>query len=143
MSAGAVLTAIKARWDDQNLSATITGGYRARRGKGLTAPYVVGTLIGAPVVGYASRSGGKRTRYQQPQVQLLLVDGSGPAAAAVKAATIKAAFDEAPLVLAEGALLYCKFVSEMLIDDLEDPGNPNAVLWALTFDVLTSEATAR
>jgi len=141
MSLGNVLDAVKARWTDQALGATITGGIRLIRGKGLVAPYVIASMIASPIIGRASRGEGTGTDYETTQIQLLYVGKAGPAAARTQVATLKAAFDWAPLSLDSDTLIFCKFVSEIILDDPEDPGNPNAVLWALTYDVQTAEAT--
>lgn len=140
MALGAVIKAVKDRWDDESLADTITGGIHQRRGKNLAAPYVVCTTIGNPVALRASRGEGTATRYERPQIQLLLIDNAGPQAARTKADIIKAAFDNAPLTLDAGTLLFCRFVTEIDLDDPEDPGNPNAVLWAQTYEVLTAES---
>lgn len=136
-----VLDAIKARWTAKSLSTSITGGVRAVRGKGLVAPYVIVSIIGSAVTLRASRSAGAGTDYETTQVQLLYIGKAGLAAARTHVASIRAAFDYAPLSLDSGALLTCRFVSQVILDDPEDPGNPNAVLWALTYDIQTADAT--
>jgi len=141
MALGDVIDAVKTRWDAKALGSTISGGIHRARGENATLPCVIYSTIASPVTERAARSSGRGTRYETTQFQLLYIGKAGPAAARTHITAIKAAFDWAPLNLDSGTLVYCKFVSEIDMDDPEQPGNPNGILWALTYDVMTAEAT--
>lgn len=142
MSMGAVLKAIKSRWDSKNLDDTVSGGIHKRRAKNLTAPYVIVSVIASPVSERSSSNGKTGNQYESTQIQLLLVDNGGIESAWTKANAIKAAFDWAPLTVSVDSetLVYCRFAGELDVEDPEDPHNPNAVFWALTYDVLTESS---
>ena len=142
MPLGDVIDAVKARWDAQNLDDTILGGIHRLRGENATLPCAIYSTIASPVTGCAAAKNGGGTQYETTQFQLLYIGKAGPAAAKTHVKALKAAFDWAPLSLDDGTLLHCKRVGELDLPDPEQPGNPNAVLWALTYDALTAEATA-
>lgn len=135
-----VLAAVKTRWDAKSLDDTVTGGLHYRRGPDLAAPYVVLSDIASTVALRTGSDAVSGNEYTSTQFQLLLVHNGGPAAARTAKRTIRAAFDWAPLTLAHGTLVYCKFASEATLPDPQNPGNPNAVLWAMTYEALMYES---
>lgn len=134
-----LIKAVNARWDDQSVGETVTGGIHRTRVKDATAPYVIYSTVGAVRQWSATSGSANQVMVTAVQFQLTLVHNGGAAAAGTMIATIKAAFLNAPLSLDAGTHLSCRYVNEIDMPDPLDPGNPNAVLWTLVFDAEYSE----
>jgi hypothetical protein len=140
---GDVLKAIVDRFrSDLNLPRAISGGIHLNRGEDLTAPYVivgsVASTVGLRTTGAAGTTTGNE--YGRRSIQLTLYTAGGPEAAQVLVRRIRNRFDWAPLTIDNETLVYCKFTDERILPDPESPGNANATVWALTYEVLAAEA---
>lgn len=141
----AVYKAIKARWEAVDALHQVTGVVHRSRAKGSVAgPYailsqpgpmnVVTRATAAAVAGTA-----RTTEIMQGQFQITLYDRRGENAAIGPAAAIRDAFNGADLNIPGANAMYCRLAHEILLDDERNPGHPNAVLWAFTFDILASK----
>ncbi len=135
MGFSSVIDSIVTRWGDQSLDDTVTGGLHLDRApKGTDLPYAVLTDMGESTPQRASTAtSGQAAHYRSRQVQVLVVNNTGPAALAVLADAVHAALEYAPLSLTDGALLYCRLNSDVFTDD---PDHENGRMWAGTYDVL-------
>lgn len=136
MGLGDLFTAVAARWTAQSLGDHVTGGlHEGQAPKSVEAmPYAVYSDLGQSVRARTSRGEGKGGEYVERQIQIRLHHNGGLAATLALADRIRAAFDWAPLELATGSLLYCRYEGDAVTGDLE---HPSARLWAVTYNVLS------
>ena len=137
MSFADVISAIVTRWDGESLDDTVTGGLHMDEvAKGTDPPYAVLTDLGESTRGRAaSATAGQATHYRARQIQILVVNNTGPAALALLADAVHEALEYAPLSLSGGTLLYCRLNADIFTDD---PEHENGRMWAGTYDVLYS-----
>lgn len=135
MSFADVIDAIVTRWTAQSLDDTVTGGLHLDEApKGTSLPYAMLTDLGESTRSRASAAtAGQASHYRARQVQVLIVNNTGPAPLAVLADAVHAALEYAPLSLSGGTLLYCRLNSDVFTDD---PDHENGRMWAGTYDIL-------
>ena len=133
-----IFEAIGDRWDDQSLGDAIPGGiYKDQASKDATMPYVVASLVASPQVEITATDGDSANEYTLTTVQLSLHSRGGTAAGGALVQAIRDAFEYAPLSISGGELVTARIVSVAHIDD---PDQPNALLWALTYEILWSQS---
>jgi len=117
MSIGTVARAVRVRWrdDDSAISGT-PGPYLDKAPAGLAMPHVIMRITGSPVDGRAN-SGSGTTRRERTALEFEIWSDDGANALDVLARKLHTTFDNAPLVLDEGNLLYCRFENEFTAKD--------------------------
>lgn len=140
-----IYAAVKAEWNADSLSESITGGIHTG-GKGATTlPRVEFSVLGSAA---DSRTrGGRRgaasgTTVIKTAVRFRLIGEDGLAATAELAELVRATFDNAELtmpVTTTDELLYCRFVNELPVQH-PDPQYSHIWQFDMTYEILTSKA---
>ncbi len=129
--------AIDARWNANNLDASITGGITAGSADDAKMPYCVFNVLGTTVRTRSSSGDAGAGEYTATTVEFALHGntGLGPIGALVK--TLRAAFDNATLTLGagEGSVLYMRYLTDIPV---QNPDSQYRHVWryVVTYEIL-------
>ncbi len=137
---GELLQAIKLRCAAKSLGSTFPGGIQVDSPiPGTTWPLVVVSIVGSSNTARASSV--TANRFNQTEVATLdfhVHSKSGLSAASTLVETVKAAFDNAVLMIgSDVTLLKLWYVGESVADD---PDHPNIKDWTITYQAMMEQA---
>ena len=137
---GELLKAIKTRWAAKSMGSSFAGGIHEGQAPPSTAlPFVVYTVVGSSNTSRATSSGdNKFQQYETATIDFMITSRLGLSKASDLAETLKAAFDNAVMTLANGVTMK-KFwyVGESVEDD---PDHTNVKEWTITYQSILEQS---
>ena len=125
------------RWsDDDSQVSSLQGPYFEQAPPGIVMPYCVFSLTASPVESRGNSGGNRTSRYENTVLEFEIFGDTGAHAVDLLAQRLQNTFNNAPLALDEGNLLYCRYVGErwQRVDNAE----PNVRSIVIEYEVARS-----